>query len=279
VGVLSEDPTSLVALATFGNGNWEVTISVTSTGLIDRLLLTPSPAPTSWAEIDRGLTALAPHVSFLAADVSNGVCRPIHQVASSTARPLGSEFKLFVLGALANQVSTGRVAWTQRLTVRDGLKSIGNANGSGSLQFSPAGTQISVQQTATKMISISDNTAADMLINLVGRSAVESQVRQWSSDAALDVPFLTTRELFILHYVNYPTLANAYLALRPNKRAAYLASSVDPLPLTEIQGSTEPRDIDSIEYFASPDDICHAFAGLQQLSDQPSCRRLPPFSP
>ncbi len=118
------------------------------------------------------------------------------------------------------------------------------------------------------MISISDNTAADMLINLVGRSAVESQVRQWSSNATLDAPFLTTRELFILHYVDYPTLANAYLTLPPNKRAAYLASAVDPLSLSEVQGSTEPRDIDSIEWFGSPDDICHAFSGLQQLSYQ-----------
>ena len=268
VGLLSADPTSLVAVATFGTGNWKVMMSVDSTGLIDKLLLTPSPAQPSWAEIDRQLKALAPHAGLLAAEVSNGVCRPIHQVASSTARPLGSEFKLFVLGALADQVSTGRLGWTQELTVRDALKSVGNAEGSGSLEFSPAGTEISVQQTATKMISISDNTAADMLINLVGRSAVESQVRKWSSDSTLDVPFLTTRELFILHYVNYPTLANAYLALPPTKRAAYLASSVDPLSLNDVQGSTEPRAIDSIEYFASPDDICRAFAGLQQLSDQ-----------
>ena len=268
VGLLSESPTSLVAVVTFGTGNWKVTISVDSAGLIDGLLLTTSLAPTSWAEIDRELTTLAPHVSLLAAQVSNGVCRPIHQVASSTARPLGSEFKLFVLGALAHQVSRGQVNWSQELTVQDALKSIGNAEGSGSLQFSPAGTAVSVQQTATKMISISDNTAADMLINLVGRSAVESQVQQWSSNATLDVPFLTTRELFLLHYVNYPTLANAYLALVPNKRAAFLAASVSPLSLNEVRASTEPRDIDSIEYFASPDDICRAFAGLQQLSHQ-----------
>ena len=29
------------------------------------------------------------------------------------------------------------------------------------------------------------------------------------------------------------------------------------------------RDIDSIEWFGSPDDVCRAFAGLQQLSRQP----------
>jgi uncharacterized protein YceK len=268
VGLLSKGPTSLVALATFGTQRWKVTISVDSAGLIEGLLLAPSLALASWATIDQELDSLAPDASFLAAQVSHGTCRPIHQVASVTPRPLGSEFKLFVLGALAHEIASGRVAWSQELTVQDSTKSIGNAQGSASLQFSAAGTQVSVQQVATKMISISDNTAADMLINLVGRPAVEAQVRQWSSNAGLDIPFLTTRELFLLHYVNYPTLANSYLALPSNKRPAFLASSVDPLSLSEVQGSTAPRDIDTLEWFASPDDVCRAFAGLQQLSHQ-----------
>jgi hypothetical protein len=59
---------------------------------------------------------------------------------------------------------------------------------SGQPQNELDGTQISVLDTAAKMISISDNTAADMLINLVGRSAVEAQDRQWSDHAALNVP-------------------------------------------------------------------------------------------
>jgi len=51
-------------------------------------------------------------------------------------------------------------------------------------------------QIAAERVS-SDNTAADMLIHLVGRSAVQAQDRQWSDHAALNVPFLTTRELFL----------------------------------------------------------------------------------
>jgi hypothetical protein len=106
-----------------------------------------------------------------------------------------------------------------------------------------------------------------MLIDLVGRSAVEAQVRRWSTHAPADMPFLTTRELFLLHYVDFPTLASQYLSLTPNKRAAFLASSVDPLSLSEIQAPNEPRDVNTIEWFASPADICRAFAGLQQLSN------------
>ena len=274
----ARDPVTLRAVADIGGLQSAVTISVDSAGLISGLLLTPyQPPPTSWAQVDQDLGALAPDASLLAARVSpGGSCTPVHQVAASTARPLASMFKLFVLGALAQQIAAGRVSWDQELTVTDALKS----PGSGSLQDVPAGTRLSVQQTAAKMIAISDNTAADMLIHLVGRSAVQAQDRQWSDHAALNVPFLTARESLFMKIINYPALANHYLSLAPGQRAAFLASSVDPLPLSQAQAQnlaqpyTEPRDIDTIEYFASPDDICRAFAGLQQLAAQPGLAPL-----
>jgi beta-lactamase class A len=269
VGVLSSEPTGLVVIANFGTERLRVTLSVDGSGLIDGLELAPSASATSWSQINQTLAALAPDVSFLAARVANGSCQTIHQLAASSLRPLASEFKLFVLGALAHQIGAGHVTWDQKLTVESQLKSIGNAVGSGSLQFVPTGTRVSVRETATKMISISDNTAADMLINWVGPPALESQVRQWSNDPQLDVPFLTTRQVILLHYVNFPMLANAYLARAPSKRQAFLNSAVDPLALSEARPSTEPRDVDSIEWFGSPDDVCRAFAGLQQLSQQP----------
>jgi beta-lactamase class A len=275
VAIVSEEPASLVVVASFGGQLEQVTISVDSAGLIDGLLLSPyvPPSPTSWAQIDRVLKTLGPHVGFLAARVSpSGKCAPIHELDPSTARPLGSEFKLFVLGALAHKIASGGLSWKQELTVTAALKSVGSE--SGSLQNSPDGTKVSVHQTAVKMISISDNTAADMLIHLVGRTAVEAQDRQWSTHAALNTPFLTTRELFLLHYAHYPGLAHQYLGLPPAKRAAFLVSSVDPVALNQIQGVTTPRAIDSLEWFASPDDICRAFSGLHQLSTKSSLAPL-----
>ena len=198
----------------------------------------------------------------------------MHQVAAAAARPLASMFKLFVLGALAHQIAAGRVSWNQELTVTDALKS----PGSGSLQDVRSGTRVSVRQTAAMMIAISDNTAADMLIHLVGRSAVQAQDRQWSDHAALNVPFLTAREGLLMKI--YPALANQYLSLAPSRRAAFLASKVDPLPFSQAQAQTlpgSPTDIDTIEYFASPDDICRAFAGLQQLAAQPKLAPLGPI--
>ena len=63
------------------------------------------------------------------------------------------------------------------------------------------------------MISVSDNTATDMLINLVGRSAVEAALTATGmASPALDRPFLTTREIFILKLDQWPALAKRYIA-------------------------------------------------------------------
>jgi hypothetical protein len=273
----ARDPDSLLAVASFGRVQLAVNITADGAGLISGLQLTPYQSPpASWAQVDRDLAALAPDASLLAARVSpGGACTPVHQVAASAARPLASMFKLFVLGALAHQITAGQLSWTQELTVTDALKS----GGSGSLQDVATGSRVSVRQTALQMISISDNTAADMLIHLVGRPAVQAQDQQWSAHAALNVPFLTTREAFLMKYFD-PALAQQYASLAPAQRAAFLASSVDPLPVTPAQlqnlGTGVPTDIDTIEWFASPYDICRAFAGLQQLAAQPALAPLGP---
>ncbi len=133
------------------------------------------------------------------------------------------------------------------------------------------------------MLSVSDGTAADMLIRLLGRPAVEAQARHWSGHGALNVPFLTTREFFVLKDAGYPDLANQYLSLAPGKRAEFLAASVDPVPLSQAQAHSllpawpEPRHIGSIGWFASPDDIGRALAGLQQLATQPALAPLGPI--
>lgn len=223
--------------------------------------------PPEWAEVDDALAEMGPEVGFLAARVTDdGTCEPIHEVEASTPRPIGSQFKLFVLGALARQVVDGQVAWDQTLTVDRAVRSVGNTPESGALAFAEPNAHVTVEETATKMISISDNTATDMLIGLVGREDVEEQVREWADEPELNEPFLTTRQAFLLKYV--PGLADGYLAEPPEERAAFLASSVDPLDIGEIGAgyTDEPSYIDEIEWFASPNDICRTFAGLQQLA-------------
>jgi beta-lactamase class A len=268
------EPRALIAIASASGAHSRVQIalSVDSQGLINGLRIGPAttaPTPATWAGVDAALRSVAPQVRLLVANVSTGSCQPVHSIDPAAAAPLGSAFKLYVLDALGNAVASGKIRWNQMLTVTAQLKSLG----SGELRNDPDGTRISVQDTAAKMISISDNTAANMLINLVGRPAVEAALATTGmADPALDRPFLTTRELFILKLDQWPALANRYIAANEAGREALLASTVDPAPLPAVaaaQAWTTPRDIKSLEWFASAEDICRAYTSLAALAPRP----------
>jgi hypothetical protein len=255
-----------------------VNMATDARGLIAGLLLQPAsvktPAvPASWSGVDSMIHSVAPQVRFLVAAVHGNTCQPVHAIDATTPAPLGSAFKLYVLDALARAIAAGKVRWDQPLTVTSQVKSLP----SGVLQNEPDGTRVSVQQVATDMISISDNTAANMLIALLGRNAVEAATRaSGMADPALDVPFLTTRELFVLKLHDWPELAKRYLALGHTGRQELLSHTVDRVPLSALSpaGWTGPRDIGSLEWFASPADICHVFASLAALAQQPKLAPL-----
>lgn len=261
-------PTALTGVVATGLGRLQISMAVDGDGRIAALLFQQEqrPAPQSWAELDQRLRSLAPRVGFLAAEIrGNGACRPVHTIAPDTPRPLGSMFKLYALGATAEQIKKGRLSWDTPLTIRPGLKSLP----SGILQDRPDNSTVSVKEAAQLMISISDNTGADLLIDKVGRARVEAQVARWSGHAALNRPFLTTRELFLLKGIDYPRLAKKYLSLDRARRYRYLATTVARTPLSRVAPWDRPRDIGALEWFASPGDVCRAFAGLSALNTQP----------
>jgi len=254
----------------------KVSMTVDSAGLISGLLFQPAaalpPVPTTWAGVDRQVRSVAPQVRMLVAAVNGNACRPIQAIGAVTPAPLGSAFKLYVLDALARAVASGKVSWNEQLTITSQLKSLP----SGELQNEPDGTRVSVRQAADDMISVSDNTAATMLTALVGRTAVEqAAAASGMTDPGLDEPFLTTRELFVLKLVDWPRLADSYIARSAAGRLAMLTSVVDRVPYSTLTAAnsaawTTPRDIDSLEWFASPTDICHVYASLATLARQPA---------
>lgn len=262
-----------------GSKQFKVSMTVDAAGLISGLLLSPAatataampPPPASWAGVDSQVKSAAPQTEMLVAQVSGNTCRPVHASGASTAAPLGSAFKLYVLDALARAVASGKVSWDQPLTVTSQLKSLP----SGQLQNEPDGTKVTVQQATDAMISISDNTAANMLMALLGQPAIEAAAAASGlAKPSLDMPFLSTRELFALKLVNWPKLADSYLADSPAARAALLAGTIDHEPYSALTGANsaawvQPRDINSLEWFASPTDICHVYASLAQLASEP----------
>jgi beta-lactamase class A len=255
----------------------QVWLTVDSRGLISGLRISPvttGSGPGTWAGVDAALRSVAPQVRLLVADVSNGSCRPLHSIDPATAAPLGAAFKLYVLDALGNALASGRARWNQPLTVTPQLTSLP----AGQFQNAPDGTRISVLDTAAAMISLSGNTATDMLINLVGRSAVEAALTTTRmADPGLDRPFLTTREIFVLKLDQWPALANRYIAADESGRRTLLASVVDRAPLPALAAAaawTTPRDINSLEYFASANDICRAYTSLAALTRRPGLSQI-----
>jgi hypothetical protein len=250
-----------------------VGLTVDSRGLIGDVDISPSSpgrCPDTWEGVDAALRSVARQTRLLVADVSNGSCEPLHSIDPYSAAPFGSVLKLYVLHALGNAVAEGKVAWDQPLTITGNVKSLP----SGVLQNEPDGPQISVLDAATKMITISDNTATDMLINLVGRSAVEEALSTtgMSNHPALDWPFLTTRETFILMLEQWPTLAKRYLSANEAGRRALLANIVDRLPLPDVAAMRELStrgDLRGLGWLASASDICRAYASLTELSRRP----------
>ena len=245
-------------------------LSVDAQGLITGVSVNPIPAsPTTWNGVDSLLRSVAPQVRLLAAEVTDGSCRPLHAIDPTTTAPVGSVLKLYVLAALGTAVKSGTVSWTQQLTVTPELKSLP----SGVLQDRPDGTQVSVQDLATAMISISDNTATDMLIHQLGRPAVEAELHAAGmADPSRNEPLLTTRETFILALEQWPTLAERYTAADPAGRRKLLETVVDRAPLPSLEAAqalTDRHATDAIGWFASAQDICRAYLRLADLAAQP----------
>lgn len=84
--------------------------------------------------------------------------------------PLASVFKLPVMIELARQIQEGRrgLSLDQALVIREPDKVIG----SGSLQERPAGSKVSLRQAVELMETVSDNTATDLVFELVGTGSV-----------------------------------------------------------------------------------------------------------
>jgi len=174
---------------------------------------------------------------------------------------LGSAFKLYVLGAVSEAVAEGRLRWDQ-------VVPLGQASfPSGITQSWPEGAPITVQSLATLMISISDNTATDTLLRLVGRERVEQFLRRTGHSAPeRSLPFLTTRELFLLKTLDTgPAYAEAGIA----RRRAMLADLDGGGVTTEqvVAALGEPKLVEQIEWFASMEDERKLLRALVALDD------------
>ena len=241
---------------TFTGGTVQARIHLDGQGRIDGLLFTSiQQTHVSRSAALAQLSRLPGHVSLLV--VSNGAT--VLSLDPDRALAVGSTFKLAVLTAIQNRIRAGQLHWTDMIALRNEDKSLP----SGTLQTRPAGSRYSVSDLAAGMISISDNTAANVLIRVAERAAIDPLI------PARDRPILTTRELFILKDPANRDLARRYLAAStPAARLAVL-DLVDrrPLPALRVLGPLLARGpvVPRVEWFFSVRQLCGLMGRVSQL--------------
>ncbi|MFT2707506.1 serine hydrolase [Clavibacter zhangzhiyongii] len=272
-----QDGQSVTTIVSADAGTFDMQVAVDADGLIEGLFFgEPEPdrePATSWAELEEQASALGGDVSLTVTRVADGALgERILQVlpegvAATDARPVGSIVKLYVLGALVRAVEEGRIGWDDPLTVTDDVRSLP----SGELQDAPTGTVVSVRETADKMISLSDNTATDMLIRAVGREAVEAALADLGhSDPPRNVPLMTTRDLFRVGWQDDGALRARWADADADERRALLdglpGGALD-LPVSAV---ADVAWTDGADWFATPDDIARAHVRLAELAATPA---------
>lgn len=238
-------------VAHFAKGTDDVLIHLDADAKIDALLFRP-PVVSS-GSLDDVLQAFREQTGTLSYVITEGRSE---RAALNPTEPLavGSAFKLAVINALRDAIEQRRRHWNDVVPLQQRWKS----DPSGTLQKWPAGTPITIASYAGQMISISDNTAADALIGIVGAGALRPYA--FGND-----PFLTTRQVFVLHSTTNGDLRGAYLAAKtPGARLA-VARRADARSLPRV-GQLLTSPLLSIEWHYSVRQLCGL---MERVADLP----------
>lgn len=245
----------------------QVSIAVDGDGLISGLLLRPGvpedlPEVGSWDELDEMFADLGGTTRVYVGQAADGGCTTAHATGGSPEpAPSGSVFKLIVLAAVVDAVEAGELTWEQELTITPEVKSLPT----GELQDREDNSTVPLSEAATLMISVSDNTATDLLMQAVGPEALRVVVERISEDPDRLTPLLSTREAFQLAW-NAPEVREQWTDADPARRTALLEelpSDLGPLASNPFAGS-EVVWPDGVGWFLTGEEICRAHALLQE---------------
>ena len=220
-----------------------------------------STANDSFTKVTTEIAALPGQTGFLVAELDGNTVRPLASANADRQFATGSTFKLYILDELAAQIAAGKRRWSDVVPLSHfSFSSAATANW-------PANTPVTLQTLANWMISVSDNGAADTLIHLLGRRAIEARTKNSGhSDPSRNIPFLTTIEAFALKGNNFNDLRPLFIEgddlaqrrLIESNRARFTLADVDGVSFT-----AGPRFIDSLEWFASPNDVARLMIDLR----------------
>ncbi|MBD8891388.1 serine hydrolase [Roseibium litorale] len=223
----------------------EVQLALNTAGKINSLQVKQIASRDSLDDLLRDLPDLAENASYVL--LKNG--EQVSNYREDRKLAVGSAFKLFVLQALKESIEAGKLDWNTVLTLEPGQLSLP----SGIMQDWPAGQQVTVQTAAVLMMSQSDNTATDLLMDHIAQDRLEETSGQ--------VPFLTTRQFFQLKAST--SLASTYVTA-PLDRKREILSGLADLPLPDgIR--VMPSYQEGIEWYASASSLCSTIDRVKDL--------------
>ncbi|CAN5651642.1 serine hydrolase [soil metagenome] len=258
---------AILHLVTSYGARQDIEFRVNDDTLLDRFKVINQPQEIdSWDDIDAALSKSGGKYSYRVSRVTDGRCEQIAGTNTTESLPLASIFKTYVLYAVAQTVQAGALSWDEELTITSKAKALGSSG----FDKLPPGTKVPVRELAEKMIANSDNMATDLLIERVGRDAVErALVATGHHDPARMTPFPTMHELFSIGW-GKPDLREQWKEAGPQGRAQLLQDA-DSRPYEPDQTrTTSPASAYGAEWYGNAEDICRVHAALQQIAKDPA---------
>jgi hypothetical protein len=153
---------------------------------------------------------------------------------------IGPAYKLFVMQELVRRVKSGELKWNQKVRLEKDLESHPVSN----LYAKMSGGLVTLQVLAQHMMAASDNSAADVVLNLIGTKALETREER--------TPFLTSRQFYQLKADR--ALADKYGQADVAKRRKIL-EKIEERPLPAIEDVADPY-LTGVEWYASAEELC-----------------------
>lgn len=208
------------------------------------------------------LKGLPGQTSLAIYDLGPGAPKLVQGHNPQAVLPVGSAFKLVILAELVRQIEAGQRKWDDTITLD------GRELPAGGFNQLPKGSAVPIRGLAEKMISVSDNSATDLLLFALGREKVEAMQKTLGvADPARNRPFLSTMEAFKVKGI--ARLRDRWLAGDEKTRRAMLPE-IDAAPTSELSGlfaDGKPIAPDRIEWFYSPLDMARIMDWLRQHSE------------
>jgi len=223
-----------------------VQITLDAEGRISSLLFrAPVQSNVSIADITAQFDDLEGTISYLV--VRDG--EVLAEREADTPLAVGSAFKIAVLALLNEAIERGEHSWDEVVRLERRHVSLPT----GILQNLPVGSPVTIHTAAALMISISDNTATDLLIDVVGRDALSQK---------LGVDFaLTTREFFFLK--GDLETRERFLAASPEEKAR-IAREIAGRPMPALNPNLPLHD-EGVEWYVPARRLCELVAEVADL--------------